>query len=87
MNTAIQIKMKLSNFSNCIGSLNRKYPNKNCNVGVIQKIIPAGPNPDSLTPFTYRNKGITVMGPANIKIIIKVGFETSKSLKLFFVII
>ena len=26
-----------------------------------------GPNPISSTPLTYRNKGITVIGPAKIK--------------------
>ena len=28
--------------------------------------MPEGPRPDNSTPLTYRNKGITVIGPAKI---------------------
>ena len=38
-----------------------------------------GPKPQSSTPLTYKNNGITVIGPANIKININDGFDTSKS--------
>ena len=42
--------------------------------------IPAGPSPQSSTPLTYKNKGITVIGPAkNINNIIE-GLENVKSL-------
>ena len=50
------------------GSLYKNNPNKNWPVGAIKKIILAGPKADSSEPLTNRNKGITVIGPAKIKI-------------------
>ena len=49
-------------------SLYKNKPNKNWPVGAIKKIILAGPSADSSEPLTKRNKGITVIGPARIKI-------------------
>ena len=66
-----------------IEKLAEKNPKINCKVGVMQNIIPEGPSPDSSTPLTYKNSGITVMGPANKMISIKLIFEKEKSLKLF----
>ena len=69
------------------GSLYRNNPKINWKVGVIKNNIPEGPNPARWTPLTKKNNGITVIGPANIKINIKDGLEISKSLKLLIVII
>ena len=46
-----------------------------------------GPKPINSTPLTYRNKGITVIGPARIKNKLNPGFDKLKSLKPFFTII
>ena len=45
---------------------------------MIKKIIPDGPRPDNSTPLTYKNNGITVIGPANTKMNISDGFEILK---------
>ena len=50
------------------GSLYKNKPKINWNVGVIKNNMPEGPNPARWTPFTKKNKGITVMGPAIVKI-------------------
>ena len=49
-------------------SLYKNKPNKNWPVGAIKKIILAGPSADNSEPLTKRNKGITVIGPAKVKI-------------------
>ena len=54
----------------------------NCNVGVMQNIIPVGPRPISSTPLTYKNKGITVIGPAKIRNKLNLALDKLKSLKL-----
>ena len=59
-------------------------PNKNWPVGVIKKIIPDGPKPDNSTPFTYKNKGITVIGPVRKIKAIKDGLDKEKSFWLDF---
>ena len=41
--------------------------------------MPVGPNPHNSTPRTYKNNGITVMGPAHINKSIIGGFEKVKS--------
>ena len=41
--------------------------------------MPVGPNPHSSTPRTYRNNGITVIGPANINKSIIGGLAKVKS--------
>ena len=40
----------------------------------------------SSTPLTYKNKGITVIGPANIKNKLNPGFDKLKSLNPFLTI-
>ena len=50
------------------GSLYKNNPNINWNVGVIKNNIPEGPNPARCTPLTKKNNGITVIGPAIVKI-------------------
>ena len=47
--------------------------------------MPVGPKPINSTPLTYKNNGITVIGPANIKRL-KPGFDKLKSLKPDFAI-
>ena len=49
-------------------SLYRNNPKINWKVGVIKNNIPDGPNPARWTPLTKKNNGITVIGPANVKI-------------------
>ena len=41
--------------------------------------MPVGPNPHSSTPLTYKNSGITVIGPANSNKSIIEGLEKVKS--------
>ena len=43
--------------------------------------MPVGPSPINSTPLTYKNKGITVIGPANKRNELKPGFAMLKSLK------
>ena len=45
--------------------------------------MPVGPKPINSTPLTYKNNGITVIGPARIKNKLNPGFEKLKSLKPF----
>ena len=45
--------------------------------------MPVGPKPINSTPLTYKNNGITVIGPAKIKNKLNPGFEKLKSLKPF----
>ena len=45
--------------------------------------MPVGPSPQSSTPRTYRKRGITVIGPANISNNINDGLERLKSFKPF----
>ena len=47
------------------GSLYKNNPKINWKVGVIKNNIPEGPKPDKWTPFTKKNNGITVIGPAS----------------------
>ena len=42
-----------------------------------------GPRPHSSTPLTYRNRGMTVIGPANINININEGSFKLKIFRLF----
>ena len=44
----------------------------------MKKIIPEGPRPDNSTPLTYKNKGITVIGPAKNNKNINDGFDKEK---------
>ena len=46
--------------------------------------MPVGPSPISSTPLTYKNKGITVIGPANSKYRLKPGLSKPKSFKSLF---
>ena len=48
--------------------------------------MPVAPSPISSTPLTYKNKGITVIGPAKIRNKLKPGFEKLKSFTPDFVI-
>ena len=50
------------------GSLYKNNPNINWKVGVMKNSIPEGPNPARCTPLTKKNNGITVIGPARVKI-------------------
>ena len=61
------------------GSLYKNRPKINCPVGATKKIILAGPSPDSSDPLTNKNKGITVIGPAKIKIILKFIFSSENA--------
>ena len=45
--------------------------------------MPVGPRPDNSTHLTYRNRGITVMGPARINKGINDRFDKEKSFMLF----